>query len=84
MTILSRLWCVNFDSTGLTGILRRTPYLPPPVGLEQVLNSLEKMRFEPVGGNAGGNISREQLAELRAWSDLYRRASELYERLANS
>lgn len=49
----------------------------PPVGLEEVVQTLEEMLKTNNGGNAGGNISDDVRAQLEAWAKLYGRANRL-------
>ncbi|MEZ6132158.1 MAG: hypothetical protein R3C59_26150 [Planctomycetaceae bacterium] len=53
----------------------------PPVGLEEVVKTVEKtLKLQGggnAGGNAGGNIPDDVLSQLAAWAKLYGRAHRL-------
>jgi hypothetical protein len=49
-----------------------------------VVQTLEKTLKTTDGGNAGGNISAEVMAQLEVWAKLYGRADHLCRRLAEA
>ena len=53
----------------------------PPVGLEEVVQTLEETLITQIGGNAGGNISEEDRQLLAEWAEFYGRAAEICEKL---